>query len=116
MEEKYDFFLIGQKHANDELLNIRKTAAEYGQKYGKQAKVDFELGIASVIPSYSNDLDNAVENIDNLSGTNDYGIPNTRNNSYFGGTGTGRQHEFKSLDGIRVAEYIDPEKSQGQTR
>ena len=114
MEEQYDFYAIGQKHAKDELLNLRKIAYEYEKKYGLRAKKEYELGIASIIPAYSK-IEEVVaeEDLSNVGGTNDYAVPNSRNNSYFGYTGIGRQTERKIVDGEVVNEYIEP---KGPTR
>ena len=52
MKEEYDFFAIGKKHAQDSIEEIKRLAMEYEKKYGKQARVDFEYGIASEMSQY----------------------------------------------------------------
>jgi len=106
-EEQYDFFAIGQRHARDSFVELRKIAESYEKNYGPQARADFELGIASVFPQYSNfSIGSDDENIKTDGATTNFGIPNSRNNSYFGGAGTSRQ--FIEVNGKK--EYNNPDK------
>ena len=84
-------------------------------KYGEKAKDDFELGVISLIPQYSNisqfiageeEINSQIVD-GSISATTNYGVKNTRNNSYLGGVGTGNQ--FVEVNGKMV--YNDPEKS-----
>ena len=112
-EEQYDFFLVGQRHARDGVEALRKMAASYEKTFGAQAREDFELGIASVIPQYSNFFAkiSEEEEIRTDGATTNYGVENTRNNSYFGGTGVGKQFvEVRP----NVREYNDPQKSSSR--
>ena len=91
-----DFYLVGQRHAKDGLAALKKMAKEYEERYGAQAREDFETGIASVIPQYANFFiaSSELEQMVTPEGaTTNYGVDNTRNNSYFGGTGTGVQYK-----------------------
>lgn len=111
--KQYDFFLVGQRHARDGIEALRKMAASYEKNFGAQAREDFELGIASVIPQYSNFFAKASEKeeIRTDGATTNYGVENTRNNSYFGGTGVGKQFvEVRP----NVREYNDPEKKSSR--
>lgn len=59
--EKYDFYTYGMRAAKDIYTNIKQTAAEIGEKYGEQAKLEFESGIAAVIPTYATYFNNTKE-------------------------------------------------------
>lgn len=115
MNEEYDFYVIGQKHARDGIEALRKMAETYKSKYGEKAKEDFELGVISLIPQYSNisqfiageeEINSQIVD-GSIGATTNYGVKNTRNNSYLGGVGTGNQ--FVEVNGKMV--YNDPEKS-----
>ncbi len=91
--EKYDFFYVGQRHAKDGLDELINMAQSYEKKYGKKARSDFELGVASVYPQYADcfPIFKGQDEIRVEGGTKNFGVDNTRNNSYFGGYGTGKQ-------------------------
>ena len=113
--EQYDFFLVGQRHAKDGIEALRKMAASYEKNFGPQAREDFELGIASVIPQYSNFFakTSETEEVRTDGATANYGVENTRNNSYFGGTGVGKQFvEVRP----NVREYNDPQKKVAENK
>ncbi len=61
--EKYDFYTYGMRVAKDMYTNIKKTADEIGEKYGEQAKLEFESGIAASIPTYSTYFSNQKSEI-----------------------------------------------------
>ena len=102
--EQYDFYLIGRRRASDFSGDLKRQAKEIGEIYGEQARLEFESGLASIIPAYgsvssyetsgikkvqegiSSSEDLVIENAET-----DYGVENTRNNSYFGTKGTGVQ-------------------------
>ncbi len=107
---QYDFFGLGQQHANDEIQAIKELAAYYEKKFGGQARKDFESGVASAFPHYSRSfiITSEEEKISPDGATMNYGEPNTRNNSYFGGQGYGVQYYY---DEQGVKRYNDPQKS-----
>ena len=113
MEEKYDFYDLGQRYAKETIEVIRKKAEEYGRNFGLKAKRDFELGIISLIPQYadfyyiSNDDEMDISKLENA--TTDYGKDNLRNNSYFGEGHSGIGVQYDNVTG----HYNDPEKSSG---
>ena len=90
MKEQYDFFCMGQRCAKDYLTDLRKMTKEIGEKYGVDARIQFEAGIAMVIPVFSEQ--NVITKSDIDYTTTDFGVDNTRNNSYFGQIGTGKQY------------------------
>ena len=61
--EKYDFYTYGMRVAKDMYTNVKKIANEIGEKYGEQAKLEFESGIASAIPTYSTYFNNQKSEI-----------------------------------------------------
>lgn len=88
----FDFFEIGAKHATESMQRTRVIAEDYGRRFGPEAKEEFELGVASAISQYySIPVANANEFV-GMSATNDYGVPNTRNEEYVGGEGMGIQY------------------------
>ena len=108
MQEQYDFFMIGQKHANDTLSEIKRLAQEYEKQYGKEAREEFENGIASEISQYFNTLAAPNDNInEEMGGSIKYGVRNARNNSYFGRKGISSQYIYTPTGPI----YNDPDKS-----
>lgn len=88
-KEKIDFFEYGKKFAMETIDIIKKKANEIEEKYGEQAKLEFESGYAAYFPVFGEELEIDNFDINNLGGKRegDYGIPNTRNNSYFGRKG-----------------------------
>ena len=116
--EQYDFFQVGQRHAKDGVEALKKLADSYEKHFGAQAREDFELGVASVIPQYSNFFVKTSEKEelrpeDGARTEGKYGEPNLRNNSYFGGTGYGVQYAKVGPDS---REYNDPLKKNGNSR
>lgn len=104
MEKSYDFYGMGMRYAKESLVNLKNMAQNIGKQYGRDAKMEFESGIAMTIPSYSNFMANPIlkNEIEN-NATTDLGLKNTRNNSYFGTQGTGVQF-------LRENKYNDPKK------
>lgn len=94
---EYDFYTMGIRHGREKLVDLEKIAESIGKTYGENAKMEFEMGVAVSIPVYSSRVskDLTIEDIENSS--NVYGMPNERNNSYFGGIGT--SHQFIERDG-----------------
>ena len=99
MKEQYDFFAIGKKHFIDDTETIRKMAMEYQLKFGRKAREEFESGVYSQMSQYANAPElrtGSAEEALGQGGSNNYGVPNTRNNSYFGGRGTGVQYQTRN--------------------
>lgn len=63
MDREYDFFGMGVRHATEGLLHLKKVAKEIGEKYGMDAKLEFESGIATTIPTYAQVMQNEI-NVD----------------------------------------------------
>ena len=108
MDEKFDFYDLGQRYANETFQFIHQKALEYEKNFGEEARQMFELGIISLIPQYSR-MFPAVENekIKPERATAQYGVEGLRNNSYFGGTGVGVQYDS-------FGHYNDPENHKGK--
>jgi len=92
MKEKIDFYEYGKHIAAEGIASFISLAEQIGEQYGKKARSDFELGIASSIPqygeeSYIEDVRELLNEEGTIGGMTDYGDPRVRNNSYFGGTG-----------------------------
>ncbi len=94
---EYDFFVIGQKHASDSIIELKKIANMYEKDFGKEAKEAFELGVVSFFPTYGKfEVSTKLTIKDAEGATFVYGEENKRNNSYFGGTGESNQY----VDGV----------------
>ena len=108
MQKELDFYLLGKQIATEALESVKEKGLEVKELYGDDAKLEFEIGVASAIGEYEfvEDFYSEDINLDNISATTDYGIPNERNNSYFGGTGVGKQYVIRN--GVRV--FNDPKK------
>jgi len=94
---EYDFYTMGIRHGREKLNDLNKMAEAIEKAYGENARMEFEMGIAVSIPVYSNSVlkNLTIEDIEKSSSV--YGMPNERNNSYFGGIGT--SHQFIEKDG-----------------
>lgn len=93
MKNKMDFYQLGRRYANEAFDEMTKKAEEIGELFGKDAQMEFEAGVVSTINEYEFVKDDNIDDIDinYISGKTDIGIPNVRNNSYFGGVGTSKQ-------------------------
>ena len=93
MKNKMNFYQLGKRYASEEFDEMAKKIQEVGELFGKDAQMEFEAGIISTIDDYEFVKDDDIDDIDihDLSGRTDIGMPNERNNSYFGGVGTSRQ-------------------------
>ena len=96
-KQEYDFIETGRRFAQKKVEEYLKMAALINEEYGPEALRDFEMG--SLIPFQEN-IYSENDPIISIHGTKDYGIPNLRNNSYFGRKGV----SFQYIDG----EYNDP--------
>ena len=52
-EQNIDFMSYGMRVAKEHLLNIEKLSNEIKEKYGEQAQLEFDSGVAMAIPSYA---------------------------------------------------------------
>lgn len=103
--KKVDFYNLGKKDVNDIYIVVERRRKEIEEKYGKDAATQYSLGVAAEIGRFSK-MDIKEVNIDHdVHATTDYGVQNTRNNSYFGGVGTDTQYtqdgEYKEPSSMR---------------
>ena len=109
--KEFDFYTMGIRYAKEMILNLHQAANEIGEKYGEDAKMEFEAGIVSTIPYYR---DANIPNIDDMKGKNIVALDETdylsRNNSYFGSSGTGKR--FRYADG----KYIEPNSGNTESK
>lgn len=109
LNSDYDFYGMGVRVAHDVTCSLNSLATRIGEIYGEDARLNFEAGIASSIPSYSSMnvnskvLDNEIEKA-----TTHFSVDNTRNNSYFGESGTSFQFKLMPNGEVR---YNDPHKN-----
>lgn len=108
MNTEYDFFDMGIRYATEGLVSLKKCAAEIGEKFGENAKLEFESGIASTIPTYSSFQQYDVSKIQMETASTDFGVPNQRNNSYFGTSGISNKFKTDSASEI----YNEPPKKR----
>ena len=104
-KNEYDFYTMGIRYANDQLVNLNKIAEKLGQQYGVDAQLEFESGIASVFPQYKNVNVANLDHVDLDNATVNFGVEGKRNNSYFDRKGTSNQFKIKSSG---MKEYIEP--------
>ena len=90
-QNNYDFLSMGTRYAKETIFLISKKAQEIEDNFGYDARMEFEVGVACVIPQYKTSKSDEFNGV--VHGTKDFGIPNTRNNSYFGIKGTGVQYQ-----------------------
>lgn len=108
--KKFDFYEYGRKMAG-EFFDVQvATAKEIGKKYGKEARLCFEAGIAETIGIMSNDLMNADTNLafdENVEPKTIITADNLRNNSYFGEAGVSYKTDAEG-------NYNVPKKGMGK--
>ena len=98
----YDFYKVGQSHAADNIMELKKISQMFERDFGKAAKDAFELGVASILPAFEEYVVSTSVTIkDAQSATLNYGEDNKRNNSYFDRAGTSKRFDE---DG----NYIEP--------
>lgn len=51
--ESYDFFTMGINTVKGQLEDWRTKADKIEEEYGPDARMEFEAGIASLVPSYA---------------------------------------------------------------
>lgn len=91
--EKFDFYNLGKKDVNDIYIAVESRMKEIEEKYGKDAAVQYSLGVAAEMGRFSKmKIEETKMNYD-VHATTDFGVENTRNNSYFGGVGTDVQYD-----------------------
>lgn len=89
----YDFYTYGMRTATDMYANSKKIADNIEEKYGKDARLEFECGLSIQL---SKESIKYIEKV-NLSfknrplGGNIVSAENLRNNSYFGTKGISKQ-------------------------
>lgn len=98
MEKKRDFYSYGKYIAAEGIVSFVSLAKQVEEKYGKEARAAFELGIASSIPRFGEEsyVENAKELLNRdgtVGGITGFGSPELRNNSYFGGLGVSKIYD-----------------------
>ncbi len=91
MNEEYDFYLMGCRNACEYVENIDKKAKEIEEKYGLDARIQYEAGIIATIPTYSKCKTKI--NIEKIHGTLNFA--NNENTSYFDDEGFNRENISK---------------------
>ncbi|MBR3199511.1 MAG: hypothetical protein IKG27_05820 [Bacilli bacterium] len=90
MKENYDFYSYGARIAEEAFEKCADIAKELGEKYGRDAVLEFQCGVSSFLESNSMDLlgEDIPEMPDKgfFSGRIDFS-KDLRNESYFGGSG-----------------------------
>ncbi len=100
--EEIDFYKYGARVVSEGRLNPRKVAVAVGEKYGANARLEFEVGVSLARAAFeksvvNEDIPDVKKGIKTVNERSDY----ERNNSYFGYPGTSqRQDEY--------GEYIEP--------
>ncbi len=92
-KQEYDFFTMGFRDAKNSMESCYQRAVKIEEQYGADARMEYEVGIALTIPQYerfSVCKEETKKNTENA--TKNFGVDNTRNNSYFGSTGTSKQY------------------------
>lgn len=104
--EKISFYDLGRKDVNDMYVAVSKRREEIEKKYGKSAAEQYLIGVSSEIEQFLRmDTDDvSIEQAEYA--TTNFGAENTRNNSYFGGQGTGPQ--YRKIDSYGFVRYIEP--------
>ena len=96
-KQEYDFIETGRRFAQKKVDEYQQMAAFIEKEYGPEALRDFEMG--SLLPFQDNIFQEQNPHF-SIHGTMNFGVPNLRNNSYFGRTGI----SFQYIDGV----YNDP--------
>ncbi len=95
-EQEYDFISMGVRDARDLFFNLRERAKTIEKNYGIDARLAYESGISMVVPVYGNfsKEEQKVQDkeLNHTTSGSSLGVDNTRNLSYFGGSGTGVQY------------------------
>ncbi len=91
MEEK-NFYELGKEFANETIKDMEKKAQEIGDQYGVDAQLEFEAGIVSTISRFEEfyGIEDEEFDIDNLSGTINYGHTVCRDDPFIYGVGKGK--------------------------
>ena len=102
-------FLAGYNHCKKQMHDAESLASEYAIT-GENEKIRecFMAGFAYAIPQYAkvytDSYKDVINEIDLESIKSDIGVDNTRNNSYLGGFGTGKQLDE---NGIYIEEKVE---------
>ena len=93
MENNYDFLSMGMKDAVSNLRNLKEQAKKIEAQFGIDAKMEYEVGIAMMIPQYEKFPEqNKVTQKSVEAATTDYGKDGKINSSYLDGAGI--QNEY----------------------
>ena len=99
----YDFYTYGMRTATDMYANSKKIADNIEEKYGKDARLEFECGISIELnkESFKNIEEFVLNFKDEAMGSNIITADNLRNNSYFDTVGISEKYDEEG-------NYIDP--------
>ncbi len=107
--ESYDFYTMGVRHGTESTQKLMELAKKIEEKYGKDARMEFEVGTSIALEKFIERKKEILSEKNVSKATTNYGVYNSRNNSYFGGKGTGKQYEY-SVDG--GMSYIEPKSAK----
>lgn len=104
-KEQFDFFSIGARKVQEQYVDIKKYAKELEKQYGKDARLQFECGVALCLSQSSSKQIEGISNYLYSTGTKDIGKSGLRNNSYFEGYGISKQYDENG-------NYNEPKRSK----
>lgn len=106
MDDSYDFVDMGMRYADEKNKELKRRAKDIEEEFGITARKEFERGVSQAKGIYFEDdaTEISVESL--FDATDDIGMPDLRNNSYFGKSGSSLKYTMDN--GIPI--YADPEK------
>lgn len=83
-KEEYDFFQMGKRCAKERMDNLFRMAEKIEQEYGIDARLEFESGMAIIVPVYANNsyLNQDIKLSTIESASRVFGLDNRINSSY----------------------------------
>lgn len=109
-EINYSFYSLGFKDVDDIYVAIEKRKEEIRKKYGDEAAKEYFLGVKAGLRQSNLMQVDDIELAQIENATTNYSVENTRNNSYFGTTGVGKQ--YRDIDSYGVIKYNEPSKQR----
>lgn len=106
MDYGFDFVEMGMRYADEKFREITRRAKDIEEEYGETARVEFEKGVSQARGIYFEDDTSEISVESLFEATDNIGVPNLRNNSYFGRPGVSSKYVMDG--GMPV--YADPEK------
>jgi hypothetical protein len=107
--EDINFYEIGRKDVSDIYAEIGKRYKLILEQYGQDEAEQYFIGVKeelAKIDEYDLTSFNNLNENNVLNATSDIGVENTRNNSYFGYSGTSQQ--YSKIDYNGYPSYIEP--------